>query len=389
MYFRLKPYLCPFPVQPASIHNMKKLLFPLIAILLFAASCKDDFKVAAPYKTITVVYGMINRDDTAHYFRIEKAFMDENKSAIELAAIPDSSFFDSLTVTMKEYFEDGTFIRSMPLYRVDLNQEGYPKDAAGFQGFFTAPSYAYKLKIPKAGGTPTANDSLEPFKQYRLIVYNAATKETDSTDFLRVVNSRASKNNPSDFYIAAFGNASYTLSFAKTDFRASTNIVVNMPKNAKIVEGIIRFHIVETNAATGIKTRKAADFHFDSESNAGLGEDFSLTTSNSAFYGFLRDELGTAGANITRQLDSCDIFIYAGSYELYNYMTIANVQNSSLLGDQIKPVFTNIRGANAQGLVASKALRAARNIPIDDNTIDSIKVNAMTKDLAITGRSTE
>ncbi len=349
-----------------------------------AASCKDDFKVAAPYKTITVVYGMINRDDTAHYFRIQKAFLDDNKSAIELAGISDSSNYTNLVVTMKEYFDNGTYIRTLPpLTKVDMAKEGYPKDAAGYQGFFTSPSYGYKLKMA------SATDTLDPFKNYRLIIFNPNTQETDSTDYLKFVNTRRSQKNPSDFYVGSFVNGNFSLSFAKTDFKATYSLIGNTPANAKIIEGVIRFNMVETNAATGTKTRKSADYHFASATPAGVGVDFELNVQNSGFYGFLRDEFGAPGPNITRQLDSCDVFVYAGSYELYNYQVIAGVQNSSLLGDQIKPIYTNLRGANVQGLVASRAIRFARNVPVDNVTLDSIKLNPLTKDLVITGRSAD
>ncbi|MCC7244082.1 MAG: hypothetical protein IT269_00265, partial [Saprospiraceae bacterium] len=59
---------------------MQKLLFlPLLALLV--ASCSNDFDVAAPWKEIPVVYGLLSPQDTAHYIRIEKAFLDASEGA--------------------------------------------------------------------------------------------------------------------------------------------------------------------------------------------------------------------------------------------------------------------------------------------------------------------
>ncbi|MBS1689466.1 MAG: hypothetical protein JSS96_12130, partial [Bacteroidetes bacterium] len=76
---------------------MKKISIKTLAIgLLICSSCSEKFKVAAPYKSITVAYGLMDMSDTAHYVRIQKAFLDENKSAITMAQNPDSNYFPQL-----------------------------------------------------------------------------------------------------------------------------------------------------------------------------------------------------------------------------------------------------------------------------------------------------
>lgn len=362
---------------------MKQLVIPFLLLVLLATSCKDDFDVAAPYKNITLVYATLNRDDTAHYFRIEKAFLDQNKSAIDMAKVPDSSFYTNLTVVMKEYVNNA-FTRSWTLNRVKMEDEGYPKDAAGSQGFFTTPSWAYKLKITDPAN-PSVKDSLDPYKQYRLVVTNQATGETDSSDIIYVVNSRREVN-ANNFYIPTFDNLNYQLDFSKTDLKTNFSLLVRTPKNARLMEGVMRFHFVEKNMATGASKRIVADYYYDQQVK-NASETFMLTTLNSSIYSFLRDALGTADANTFRFVDSCDLMVYAGSSELYNYLQISAVQNSSLLGDQIKPFYTNIRGNNAYGLICSRALRVRNNIAITSVTIDSLKLNPITADLNIKGRT--
>ena len=134
---------------------MKKLFIPaLLAASLGMQSCKDDFQVASPYKEIMMAYGMINATDTAHYIRIEKAFLDNNKSAIDMSQIADSSYFKNLTVVMKEY--DGTnnaLRRVIPMYRVDMRLE--------------AVSYTH-LDVYKRQGIIISNIGLRATRSYGL-----------------------------------------------------------------------------------------------------------------------------------------------------------------------------------------------------------------------------
>lgn len=361
---------------------MKKLLIPvLLAAALGMQSCKDDFDVAAPYKEIMMAYGILNADDTAHYIRIEKAFLDNTKSAIDMSQVADSSYFKNLTVVMKE-FENDVLRRTMPMYRVDMRLEGYPKDAAGSQGFFTDPHYAYKLK------TGTAADSiLNPYRKYRLIVTNKDNGRVDSSDIVYTVNNNKEKN-ANSFYIAAFNNAVMTLNFAKTTLKSSFTLTGTTPRNGRMIEGILRFHIVEKDNATGQKKRISSDFVFGQDVKNGT-EQFKMEVLNASFYGFLYDALGPAPANVVRYLDSCDFYIYCGGNELYNYKQLAALQNGSLIGDQIKPFYSNMRGDNAYGIVTSRALNVRKNVGIDQNTIDSIRLNPITKSLNIVGLSDE
>ena len=51
-------------------------LFVLLCVMQLVSSCSKDFKIDAPYKDITIVYGLLNISDTAHYVIIHKAFLD-------------------------------------------------------------------------------------------------------------------------------------------------------------------------------------------------------------------------------------------------------------------------------------------------------------------------
>ena len=72
-------------------------LFTIYGILLFSA-CSEDFILTEPWKDIPVVYGLINRVDSAQYIRVEKLFVDENIPAVDMAKVADSIYYKNAKV---------------------------------------------------------------------------------------------------------------------------------------------------------------------------------------------------------------------------------------------------------------------------------------------------
>jgi hypothetical protein len=347
---------------------MRNLLFALLAaaFLVQATGCSEDFEVSAPYKDVTFVYGLLNPQDTAHYIRIQKAFLDETKSAIDMAKEADSNFYKELSVNMKE-MSGASVVAVIPLVKVDLNNEGYPKEPGSF---FTGPSYAYKFKAV-----------LHPAHTYRLVINNAATGKIDSSE-INVLD-------PAAFGVPNFDLSTFKLNFAKTfpPTAGKYSLFGYSPPNTGYVEGLIRFRFVEKDNNTGESVDKSADFTFGAESDFSANGSFRLETQNQAFYSFLRDAMGIAPYGVERYLDSCDFYIYAGGKELLSYRNVTQVQSGGITADQIKPLFTNILGGDVYGIFSSRTGKARLNVPIDSLTWDSLRTNPLTAPLNIRGFS--
>jgi len=75
-----------------------------ILSVLFAAvlwqSCSNDFELNADFKDIPIVYGFIDINDEDHYIRIQRAFLDGETSAIQIAQIHDSIYYDNIDVSL-------------------------------------------------------------------------------------------------------------------------------------------------------------------------------------------------------------------------------------------------------------------------------------------------
>jgi len=119
--------------------------FLLGIVLCTQYSCSNEVEVIGVWKDIPVVYGVINSQDSAHYIRIERAYLPPNQSALEVAKIPDSLYFDPNDVEVELYYisntRGDTLIWPRPLVRVNLVDEGIVRDTGIFQH---NPSYAYK-----------------------------------------------------------------------------------------------------------------------------------------------------------------------------------------------------------------------------------------------------
>lgn len=344
---------------------MKKILVSLLVGVGITGlySCSDDFKVAAPYKNITLVYGLLNTEDTAHYIKIQKAFLDENKNAVEMAKVPDSNYYPNLNVVIKE-LSGGHVVKTIDLQRVDVNLEGYQKDTGTF---FTSPNYAYKFK-----------ETLNPNSRYRLVITNPDAGFTDSSE-IQVIDASELR--------AYTITAATQFNFARTvpTGTARLDIALQVPSSAKYIEGKIKFHWVDKDLNTGEQTDHDADFIFASE---GISQtNIVISNSNVAFYSFLKSSMTVAPDNIMRYMDSCDLHLAIGAQEMYDYIIVTNIQSSGLTADQLKPLYTNILGNDVYGIFSSRAYRTYKNIPLTDATLDSFRVNPITADLNIKGRS--
>ena len=82
---------------------MKKIHLALIAIigLVSLQSCKDDIEVTGDFIETAVVYGLLDQADSLHYVKVTRAFIGPG-NAFEIAQIPDSNYFVSVTGTVTE-----------------------------------------------------------------------------------------------------------------------------------------------------------------------------------------------------------------------------------------------------------------------------------------------
>ena len=84
------------------------LLITACLIYLFTA-CKPDFDLNASYKNVTVVYGILNHQDSIHYVKIYRGYQAHEPGSVFLnAQNPDSIYYkeNEIRVVLREYKRD-------------------------------------------------------------------------------------------------------------------------------------------------------------------------------------------------------------------------------------------------------------------------------------------
>lgn len=355
---------------------MKKSFLAVGVLSLFLmASCKEDFNVAAPYKQITVVYGMLDMMDTAHYVRIQKAFLDENKSAIQMSQNADSIYFPDgvISVHFKELNASGALLSEEEMQRVDLNTEGYPKEGGAFAN---SPSIGYKSK-----------KVLNPNNKYRLVIHNLQTGEVDSAETFVINNANLYINQ------TAF-NPLYKLNFSRPTPKSVLNLTVHVPQNptgytgravATYFEGALQVRYATKQG--GVLTLDSVTYAFPgAQPNADAGGVFNMSVEHDDILKFLAAAIPAAAPGEERLLDSANLIVWAAGPDYSNYRQFAATEGG-ITADQIRPVYTNIRGRDVYGLFSTRTMYLKRNVLIDAPTLDTLSSSPGLQHLRFTGRT--
>lgn len=94
------------------MHTIKYLLFGLVILFSFY-SCETDFDTTADWKDITVVYGIIDQNDSMQYIKINKAFLGEG-NVLQFAQVYDSSNYPfDMKVWMEAHNSNGQLVQTI------------------------------------------------------------------------------------------------------------------------------------------------------------------------------------------------------------------------------------------------------------------------------------
>jgi hypothetical protein len=324
----------------------------LIALTLYS-SCSTSFNPAAPYKNITVVYGLLSLSDSVHYIKIEKAYLSENGgNPYTEAQVADSLYYPAGTITaVLEDYSNGTLVNSIPL-----------KDTIGpakQPGIFAAnPNIVYE--VPR-NVTLNGNDT------YELVITNNKTGAVSSAQTTLVNNfyvtnpySGNSVNfnpNHGNYFIASWQNAA----------------------NAALYQLVVRFHYKEMNINDTALNPVYDTLTWTFPSFAGNGStNVNQDITGQSFYTFIAS-LVPVNPNVERRALSFDFLIYAGGSAFYTYQQVSIANSTSLVYGQTNPTYTNI--SNGEGLFSSTYLNAENGLVVATMTEDSLACSSYTANL--------
>ena len=343
---------------------MKKIIVVAVVIslsMILGTSCSNDIDLTSEWKDIPVVYGFISASDDAHYIRVEKAFLDPNTSALDIAQIPDSLYYDNATVQMQKV---GSSEPPIIFQRVDGNEEGIFRE----EGVFTnAPNYLYKYEFP-------TGQNWDQGATYELQINRGDQLPlvTASTVILNDIDLRAPKDPDNINYTPAnWGNPNYAMDISwRTDEIPGLFDVVLMMHinefdssnpgvaNPITLEWEVAKNIAASNPSNGIVAEKVKIF-------------------GTEFFTFIGNALET-NVNKSRTFQTFDIIVRSGGKEIKEYIDVGLV-NVGITSSQVVPTYSNL--SEGFGVFSSTTEHRVNDHLIDGVTMDSLINGSITQDL--------
>lgn len=330
----------------------KILLFTLSLFLV--SGCSNDFDLIEDWKDITVVYGLLDQSQANQYLRVEKAFLDPTTSAITIAQIADSLYYDNIKVELREFRPNSTGGNVYELQRVNAEDEGFTREEGVFA---TSPNYLYKLDQP-------INEEFT----YRLVI----TKNDGSPTI------EAETRICEDFDITSPFDTTIPIRF-DSDGDQPTRFRWSSTTNSKFYNAKILVEISEAPSSdpSNVTNRKLVWNITDNikPNDNGL---VSLEVSGSSFFEFMSESL-EPGFN--RQLIGIELVVGAGAQALLEYIEIGQV-NAGITGADLIPTYTNIEGDESYGVFSSRYYKTFGQYQIfDASTLDSLSSGYRTNNL--------
>jgi len=340
--------------------------FILFSVFVFLVSCDNTLDIVEESGDIPVVYGFLSASDTIQLVRVERAFIDENTSGLELAQDPSNFFYDeSTTVSLVNLDTQDEFAMT----RVDGNQIGYVRDTGVFAN---EPNYLYALD------TDALNLDLDNLETvYQLQIQRPGDLPLVTARTLLVGESRIRRpleSNPS----IDFGNYINPVLFI---WRKGTN--------ARIYDINLRFNYQEriansgddwiNKSATWIVAQNIEDPENANESTIEYSE------RAEQFYNFVANTIPVDESLIRRAIDVDVQIIGAGGgvnevdqVDIVEYIRVEGA-NLGITSTQVVPSVTNL--SEGRGIVGSTFTTTLEGVRLTDLSKDSLINGQRTRNL--------
>ncbi|MBK9108011.1 MAG: DUF4249 family protein [Saprospiraceae bacterium] len=331
---------------------MKQIKFAGFAVLILTlAACDEDFQLTEPFKAIPVIYGFMDRTDTAQFIRVEKAFVSEDISASTIAQNPDSLYYNDPLVKIVNLTQS----KEYTLSKVDGNLEGFTRNSGPFA---QSPNILYKIKT--------------------------SAMQWNGGDSLQIIVQTSELASPVTAKIASVSDMKFTFPDDNTKqlkFFSINNYDFQWKHrtNARLFNLKALIHVEEFNITTGSSIIKIIEMPITTNfpGREGSGEIFSsVKVFGSSLYNFLNDKLSPE-TGIERYLIKLDFHLVGGGPEIKEYFEILNA-NTGITASQEIPRYTNL----SQGFgIFSSTHSIIKSITPQEPTTDSLKVHPLTRDL--------
>ncbi|MEM9921272.1 MAG: hypothetical protein AAF990_24440 [Bacteroidota bacterium] len=338
---------------------MKKvnLLLGLLG-LLFLANCSNDFELVAAGEDTPIVYGLLSRADTAHYIRVERAFIDPEVSALEIAQRPDSLYYENLSVRVERASNPDEFWILQP---VDGADEGYPKSGGIFAN---QPNILYKFKLEP--GEELVEKEKYIIKIDRGDGKPTVTGETTILSDMRV--SQPATVKPQKWIYGDDINASNP----DVSWRFEVEAVFF---DLKIRVNVRKINLSDPAASEDQSLIWTIARNITPEDQGDRSRKFRIPAAG--MFQFIGSEL-EADPNVEYEFIGYDYIVEAGGQELKDYINIG-LANTGITSSQITTNFTNL--SEGLGVFSSRNTVIYEGFGLTSQSLDSLRQGVFTRDL--------
>jgi hypothetical protein len=317
-------------------YMLKKLA--LFLVLVGFISCNNELEINAPFKDVTVVYGMLNAGEDTNWVRIHRAYLG-NEGIAGGNQEPDSIYYSNLQVTMEVLDDNDNIVNTYPLVR---DNDSRQLDS----GFFTTSAYRlYRF-----------DELIVEDNTYRIII-DKPDGEGERVSATTPIVGEFDITSPRGIQKITFGRNGQ-------DFDWEPAV------NARIYQAFLRFHYVEYNRNNkNDSTLKSIDYVLPTKLGTtinGTGSDISVNISYDTYFRFLENTIGI-NTSVNRFFRGMDIFVVAGADDLATYINVSQPAQGIV---QDQPFYTNV--TNGAGIFSSRANSEKTAMEFSNASLDSL-----------------
>ena len=303
---------------------LKKTYFLFFCFFLFN-SCSEKIELIGDFDETAVIYGILDQSDSLHYIKINRAFIGPG-NALDIAQIPDSSYFDQVEATVSEWV-NGVQVRSWLLSDTIIEN----KETNGV--FYAPDQKLYYFKTLPTNFDQSQQVSSNPQETslninavYKLnIVLNGGEFEVNGeTELVKNISTNTSSQN-------------FTFKFIdNTNTYKSTGVTVSNTGTSHIINTSLQVRFYEyVGSSWDLKS-----FNWNlGESDVSPSQSKTFSAVGETFYNLMASNCTNNPSITKRTFAGIEINIVGGAQDLYNYMLV-NQPSSSLA--QNKPTYTNL-----------------------------------------------
>jgi hypothetical protein len=328
-----------------------------LAFGLLLSSCDNTLDILDEYKETPIVYGLLNKNDTVHYVRLQKGFLGEG-NALLMAQYTDSIYYDTSEVDIRIY----SVINGQQTDTIVLKPT-FSKEKV--EGLFTDEKHRlYQLFLQER---INGSINLKPYfklktdAEYRFELKNKTSGLTSfaTTNLVESISQQS-----------LFPSSKINLA---SDY--PYNIKIGSARNGKVYGLIMRFKYKEFKPGAIVGTDKYIDYYFDNilSTTTNGGQSLTFLIDGSSFFSYLKQRIPKDNS-VSRPIGyvAADFIFTVGTPDLYNYIQV-NAPGNTV---NYIPDYTNL--SNGKGIFTSRW----------SSTVSNMKFNTPSQDSLLNGKYT-